>query len=120
VVRKHLGYAHIPQRHAAEVNAFCRDYLNPYLNFHRPCLFPETVTDAKGKTRKRYPLSLVMTPFEKLKSIPELPSFLKPGATLEALEQEARSLSDNEAAERLNQTRKRLFLSIQNRSRAAA
>jgi transposase InsO family protein len=120
VVRKHLGYAHIPQRFAAEVNAFCRDSLNPYLNFHRPCLFPETVTDAKGKTRKRYPLRLVMTPFEKLKSIPEPPSFLKPGATLEALEQEARSLSDNEAAERLNQARKQLFLSIQNRSRAAA
>jgi transposase InsO family protein len=36
VVRKFLGYSHIPQRFAAPVNAFCRDYLNPYLNLHRP------------------------------------------------------------------------------------
>ena len=50
VVRKHLGYAHIPQRFAAEVNAFCQTYLNPYLNFHRPCLFPEAVS-RKPKAR---------------------------------------------------------------------
>lgn len=49
VVRKHLGYAHIPQAFAQEVNAFCREHLNPYVNFHRPCFFPKTVTDAKGK-----------------------------------------------------------------------
>ncbi|EQD40928.1 Integrase catalytic region, partial [mine drainage metagenome] len=52
VVRKHLGYAHIPQDFAQEVNAFCREHLNPYVNFHRPCFFPKTVTDAKGKERK--------------------------------------------------------------------
>jgi hypothetical protein len=23
------------------VNAFCAEHLNPYLNFHRPCLFAE-------------------------------------------------------------------------------
>ena len=52
----------IPQQWANAVNALCRDFLNPYLNFHRPCLFPESVTDAQGKTRKRYPLDGVMTP----------------------------------------------------------
>ena len=36
IVRKHLGYAHIPQRYASAVNAFCREFLNPYVNFHRP------------------------------------------------------------------------------------
>jgi transposase InsO family protein len=36
IVRKHLGYAHIPQRWATQVNAFCRQFLNPYVNFcHR-------------------------------------------------------------------------------------
>jgi transposase InsO family protein len=29
IVRKHLGYCHIPQCFAALVNAFCRDYLKP-------------------------------------------------------------------------------------------
>ena len=54
VVRKHFGYEPIPQQWANPVNALCRDFLNPYLNFHRPCLFPEWVTDAQGETRKRY------------------------------------------------------------------
>ncbi len=79
IVRKHLGYSHIPQRFAALVNVFCRDYLNPYVNFHRPCLFVETITDANGKQRKRYPYRLMMTPYEKFKSLPRAASFLKPG-----------------------------------------
>ena len=62
IVRKHLGYAHIPQCFAVKVNAFCHDHLNPYINFHRPCLFAETLTDAKGKQRKRYPYRLMMNP----------------------------------------------------------
>ena len=53
VVWKHLGYAHIPQPFAEQVNAFCADFLNPSVDFHRPCFFPETITDAKGKERKR-------------------------------------------------------------------
>ena len=35
VVRKHLGYAHIPQQSAEQVNACCTHHLNPYVNFHR-------------------------------------------------------------------------------------
>ena len=62
IVRKHLGYSHIPQRFAHDVNALCRDFLNPYVNFHRPCFFPQSVTDAKGKTRKRYRIEDMTTP----------------------------------------------------------
>ncbi len=80
IVRKHLGYGHIPQHFAALVNAFCRDYLNPYVNFHRPCLFAETITDAKGRSRKRYPYKLMMTPYEKLKSLDKPRGAGVPGA----------------------------------------
>ncbi len=120
IVRKQLGYEHIPQHFAAEVNAFCQDFLNPYLNFHRPCLFPESVTDAKGKTRKRYPRHLIKTPFEKLKSIPDAKTYLKKTVTLKNLEKEAAKHADNAAAEKLNQARKQIFLSIHNRSKVAA
>lgn len=120
IVRKHLGYSHIPQRFAAEVNAFCIEYLNPYINFHRPCLFAEDTLDKKGKTRKRYPLKAVMTPLEKLASLPRAENFLKPGVTLDALRERARAVSDNEAAERLNKARSQLFPSINKRSRKAA
>ena len=120
VVRKHLGYSHIPQRFAALVNDFCRDHLNPYINFHRPCLFAETITDTKGRQRKRYPYHLMMTPYEKLKSLPDADQFLKPGITFELLDREAHALSDNEAAKRLNKAREALFKTIHTRSKKAA
>jgi hypothetical protein len=119
-VRKHLGYSHIPQRFATLVNAFCRDYLNPYINFHRPCLFAETITDAKGRQRKRYPYRLMMTPYEKLKSLPTAKQYLKSGVTFEKLDAQAAAISDNDAAQRLNEARAILFKTIFNRSKTAA
>ena len=134
IVRKHFGYSHIPQRFATEVNAFCQAFLNPYINFQavpptwaRPCFFPETVTDAKGKTRKRYRQKDMRTPYprwgaprDKLKSLPDAGQFLKPGVTFAQLDQAATALSDNQAAERVNEARKRLFQSIHRRSKHAA
>src|SRR5690606_17620153 len=119
-VRKHLGYAHISQRFASEVNAFCRDFLNPYVNFHRPCFFAESITDEKGKVRKRYRLEDMMTPYEKLKSLPDAAHYLKRGLTFETLDQLAMAISDNEAAKQLNEARAKLFKSINRRSRRAA
>ncbi len=120
IVRKHLGYAHIPQRFAAKVNAFCQEHLNPYVNFHRPCFFPETFTDGKGKTRKRYRFEHMMTPYEKLKSLPQAAHFLKPDITFEALDRLVLGVSDNEAAQRLNEARTQLFQSIHRRPKHAA
>ena len=120
VVRKHFGYSHIPQRFATLVNAFCREHLNPYVNFHRPCLFAETITDAKGRQRKRYPYKLMMTPYEKLKSLPKSKQFLKPDVTFKHLDTQASAISDNEAAQRLNNARTTLFKTIFNRSKTAA
>ena len=120
IVRKHLGYSHIPQRFATLTNAFCRDHLNPYLNFHRPCLFAEMITDAKGRSRKRYPYNLMMTPYEKLKSLHLAEQFLKPGITFQQLDVQAYAMSDNEAAQRLNDARAILFKTIFNRSKKVA
>ncbi len=60
-----------PRALRAQVNDFAVGVLSPYLNFHRPCLFPEEVIDAKGKRRKRYPYANLITPYEKLKSLPD-------------------------------------------------
>ena len=120
IVRKHLGYSHIPQRFAALVNIFCREHLNAYVNFHRPCLFAETITDAKGRSRKRYPYKLMMTPYEKLKSLRLAEQFLKPGITFQQLDAQASAMSDNHAAQRLNDARTTLFKTIFNRSKTAA
>ncbi|MGI9295492.1 MAG: integrase catalytic domain-containing protein [Pseudomonadales bacterium] len=115
VVRKLFGYTHIPQHWAPQINAFNQQYLNPYVNYHRPCLFPEIVTDHKGKQRKRYPYDALMTPYEKLKSLPEAEKYLKPEITFEILDAIACQISDNEAADQLQQARQQLFKTIHER-----
>ena len=120
VVRKHLGYAHIPQRFATQVNAFTVNVLSPYLNFHRPCLFSEEVVDSKGKRRKRYPYANLMTPFEKLKSLTGAAAYLKPGITFAALDDIAMQQSDNDAAQLLNEARAKLFRAINKSHKPAA
>ena len=120
IVRKHLGYTHIPQHFAALVNRFCVDHLNPYVNFHRPCYYAETITDAKGRQRKRYPYQRMMTPYEKFKSLPHAAQCLKPGITFQQLDTQANAVSDNEAARRLNQARATMFKTIYNQSKSAA
>jgi hypothetical protein len=109
VVRKQFGYSHIPQRWAALINDFNREHLNPYLNFHRPCFFPETRTDAKGKERKVYRYENLMTPYDKLKSLPGAKDCLKPGMTFAILDAVALQISDNQAAEQLQKARQKLF-----------
>ncbi len=109
VIRRFFGYGHIPKLFDREVNVFSRDVLTPYLNFHRPCLFPTKVVDPKGKTAKRYRYQDTMTPFEKLKSLPGAEQYLKPGITIAALEQQAKVVSDLDAAIALNKARDRLF-----------
>lgn len=120
VVRKHLGYAHIPQQFAEQVNAFCTNVLNPYVNFHRPCFFPETSTDATGKARKRYRDEDMKTPYETLKSVPDARQYLKVGITVEQLDAIAARITDNEAALALNHARSTLFQSISTASRKQA
>jgi hypothetical protein len=120
VIRKQFGYAHIPQHYASQVNAVCAEHLNPYLNFHRPCLFATETQDAKGKINKRYRQDDIMTPFDKFKSLKEPERFLKPGVTLQNLSAIANAFTDNQSAERLKNAKAQLFRSINSRSRPAA
>ena len=119
IVRKHLGYSHIPGGYASQVNDFTLNVLSPYLNFHRPCFFPEDVVDAKGRLTQRYRYEHMMTPYEKLQSLPDAAAFLKPNVTFQALDAIALKQSDNEAARQLNQARQELFQTI-NTSRTSA
>ncbi|MFC1573035.1 integrase [Candidatus Eisenbacteria bacterium] len=120
IVRKQFGYVHIPQKYASKINRLCRDYLNPYVNFHRPCFFAEIFTDKKGKERRRYPYENMMTPYEKLKSLPDAHTYLKAGITFEYLDDIANAISDNQAARRLNQARNRMFRAVSEREHRIA
>jgi transposase InsO family protein len=115
VVRKILGYCHIPQKFAPQVNRFNREHLVPYVNYHRPCFFPEIITDTKGRQRKRYRYEHMETPYEKLKSLPGAEQYLRPGLSFKLLDDIAYAISDNEAAKRLQEARHQLFESIDER-----
>lgn len=112
VVRKLYGHGHIPKHWANAINTLNRQEVYRYVNFHRPCYFPVTETDDKGKQCKRYPYDAMMTPFEKLKSIDGVERFLKEDIRLNQLDAFAREMTDNEAASQLQLARQQLFKKI--------
>jgi transposase InsO family protein len=116
VVRKHMGYGHIEAAHAGAINEFYREYFNPYLNFHRPCGVPQVITNSKGKQRRIYPW--YATPWEMLRQLPGLATYLKPDLTVEELDQRAASSSDTAAARRMQKEKCRLFAGFERRQSA--
>ncbi len=112
VVRKIFGYTHIPQHHAEKINKFNISALNPYVNYHRPCLYPTIVIDNKGKEKKKYKYKDMMTPYEKFKSIPNAAQYLKKDITFSQLDDIANKMTDNEAADYLQQQRDLLFRQV--------
>lgn len=111
IIRKHMGYHHIPQPFAARINKFYREHLIPYLNFHRPCAFPEIEVLPDGKKRITYPPKNYMTPYEKLKSLPDWQKYLRPGVTPAMLETQANAKTPNQAAREM-QTAKHELLKV--------
>ncbi|MCY4532962.1 MAG: transposase family protein, partial [Gammaproteobacteria bacterium] len=112
IVRKQFGYSHIRQHWAPLINDFNEQYLNPYINYHRPCFFPENQVDAKGKRRKKYTYENMMTPYDKLRSLTHAEEYLKSGMNFEILDRIAHEISDNQAADQLLKARQKLFKTI--------
>ncbi len=112
VVRKHFGYIHIQQRFAPQINEFYNQHFNDYINFHRPCYFPVTSINSKGKQTKLYPYEAIMTPYEKFKSIENAEQYLKENETFERLDKLAYSLTDHESAQKMQEAKKTLFEKI--------
>jgi len=109
VVRKLYDYSHISQRYVESFAALNTGPLYRYLKFHRPCYFPSTITDKKGKQKKKYLYSDMMTPYEKSRSVPRASQYLKTGITFKKLDEFDQQMTDNEAVERLHSARDRLF-----------
>jgi hypothetical protein len=110
IVRKHIGWGHIAPAHAAPINQFYTGFLNPYVNYHRPSAQAEIKIDDKGRKRRLY--KLWQTPFEKLLSLDRPQQFLKPGLSLNALKRVAASISDTDAARRMQQAKDNMFEQI--------
>jgi hypothetical protein len=115
VIRKHMGYMHIPRGKAGLVNEFYQNYFNTYLNYHRPCAFAEIKIDRKGKERKTYPKENYMTPYEKLKSLENAEQYLKPGIIFKELDKIAYAESHTDYAKKMQKEKQKLFKKLWNR-----
>jgi len=107
VVRKHIGYEHIAAPHAAAIQSFYEEHFNDYLNFHRPCGVPELVVDGKGKQRRVY--RWYATPWEILRQLPGVTSYLREDVTMEDMERRARAPSDMAAAREMQKAKEKLL-----------
>ena len=110
IVRKHIGYGWIDRGHAEEFEQFYRRWLNPYLNFHRPCGFAQLITDQRGRRQRRYRQQDYATPYEKLRRLPGWEKYLKQGVRPEQLERRALERSDTEAAQAMQTAKQKLLV----------
>ena len=110
VIRKMFGYAHIPSHAAYTMDAFNREHLDVYLNYHRPCGFATVTTDHRGKEK----YDVYLTPFEKLRSLETWTQYLRPTVTPESLEKIAQRLSDTDCATLKEKGRAVMFETIRN------
>jgi transposase InsO family protein len=107
IIRKHIGYGYIDAGHADRLNDFYREYMNPYLNYHRPCAQAEVEIDHRGRKRVRY--KRYQTPLETLLALDNPAQYLRQGLSINALKRIANALSDTEAARRMQLAKNRLF-----------
>ena len=110
VVRKHMGYSHIPQKYARPINAFYQEVFNEWLNMHRPCLFATEVVSDKGKIKKVYKNKDAKTPLECLITLNEaaLVTF-KSATTLTDMLLRAKEKTDLQAALEMQKAKAALF-----------
>jgi len=109
IIRKHIGHGPIAAHHAEAFQKFFTAYLNPYLNFHRPCGFATIQIGARGRRKRIYPADDYRTPFEKLVSLPKWESYLKPGLEAKNLQRTSQQLSDTEAARKMQKAKTALL-----------
>jgi hypothetical protein len=107
VIRKHMGFSHISQKHAGPINEFYKEYFNPYLNYHRPSAYPTVTFADNGKRKKIY--DTCMMPYEKFRSLENAFQYLRNDATFELLDKFAYEKSDNEYAALMQKKKKEMF-----------
>jgi hypothetical protein len=110
IIRKHMGYIHIPGRHAPKINHFYQTHFNNYVNFHRPCGYARTIVNAKGREKKLY--DLYEPPYEYFKKLPKAETYLRGGVTFHELDVIAYAKSDNECATLMQEAQYQLFKSF--------
>jgi hypothetical protein len=112
IIRKLFGRNYIDKKFAKELNKFNKQYLNIYINYHRPCAFAVNRKNKNGKIKKHY--NAWMTPYEKLKSLKNAKQYLKHNFSFKKLDKLAMEMSDNDFAIKMNKEKSRIFKKIEN------
>ena len=110
VVRKQMGYSHIAQKHAKIINVFYTEYMNPWVNLHRPSMYASELVNDKGKVVKKYKPKDVRTPAEKLLELAAQDRVtFKPGITPQSIKDQAMEQTDLEASASMIKAKMALF-----------
>ena len=107
ILRKHMGYGYIDAGHADRIDSFYREFLNPYLNYHRPCAQAEVEIDERGRKQVRY--KRYQTPLETLLALDAPAQYLRQGLSINTLNRIGAARSHTDAARRMQQAKARLF-----------
>lgn len=109
IVRKEFGHWYIPWIFAPRINKFYREHLIDFLNFYRPCYFPEKRVEWSGKIKIVYPIKNCMTPYQKLTSLHNWESYLREWITKEYLENLRKRKTPLQAAKEKKKARNELM-----------
>lgn len=109
IIRKEMGHWHIPGVFAARINVFYRDHFIVFLNYYRPCHFPERTTLKNGKVIVRYRRKDCMTPYKKLQSLLNWQKYLRSGITPAELQRQASTKTPLQAAQEKSKAKRQLF-----------
>jgi len=82
--------------------------------------FPSIEVNNKGEQKKRYYQTNMKMPYEKLKSLSDVMSYLKKGISLEKLQAMAMKQSDVDAWKQMQKARTKLFDDIFGQNQKAA
>ncbi len=112
VIRRIFGRNYIDKKFANELQIFNKQYLNIYINYHRPCAFAKNKADKNGKIKKHY--NDWKTPYRKFKSLNTAEQYLKEGFTFNGLDKIEMEMSDNEFGVKMNKEKSKIFKKIEN------
>ena len=85
-------------------------YFIPYINYYRPCAFPEKIQLEGGKVKIIYPQKNYKTPLDKLLSIEKVEIFLKTPITKKSLLKTQSQQTPNQSAKIMQREKKKLLL----------
>ncbi len=112
IIRKHMGYGYLAEELAPSINQFCIDYLNIYLNFHRPCGYLTEKKRSLSSKRSYYVYGNYDTPYQRLKHMKDSETFLREGVTFKELDKIEMAHSDNEFARLMRHEKEKLYREI--------